>query len=620
MNNLSKLQVNREPSVLKVYTHPKNFCAYTPIDFKEIKLQAETLSDIITSRLDLLTDILLEYETYEVATDEVSRTLDFLNSISENEEYFKLRIGAIATFLPRNQPLYAFVCFVIVPSFMASEVHFRIPHSMRNFLPKLLDTLDIFVLFPNLFVSKKERLEFLKERSAILLNPLNNESRPVTDVVIFTGTSLHADQLRRVFDKKTLFISNGSGHNPIVISQEADISQAVEAVLSLTLYNQGQDCAAPNAILVNQVVYDQFMNCLHTEFLKIKIGPYKDRSCRVGPISDPNDLKTVQSILVDNRKWLDAKTPGNIRTIDAIVEPTIICKPLVEGGNYDEFFSPILFIQKYINDEDLALYFENSRYSLNAMYVTLYGKSNYVKDMIGKTIDGKILHHKDTFLHDEHLHAQGVERGTQPYGGYGYAASSISILGKVTPMPTLPQRDIFEQVAKPLLESKKYEMYKEEISEFTNKEEKNIEKILRLKPSKNNEEDLSTSKDKIYLDLDCFKNNSIRFVKVEENNTCHVLSGPNIDYISMLSEDDLKLIRSLKVLLDKKSEIQFKEFSSELFEIPKKSEFSDEINKERQLNFFKNIYQLLSMEDRGPRLAPFLWELKNSDIDKLLDV
>ena len=111
---------------------------YSPIDFSEVDKRAKHLADIIESRLEILTNILLSYESYEVIQDEVDRTLDLLKNLKENKKYFCLRVGSVTSFLPRNQPLYSFSCFVLVPSLMASEVHFRIPHSTRYFFEETL--------------------------------------------------------------------------------------------------------------------------------------------------------------------------------------------------------------------------------------------------------------------------------------------------------------------------------------------------------------------------------------------------------------------------------------------------------------------------------------------------
>ena len=594
---------------------------YTPLNFSEVEQRAKHLARIIETHLKDLTNILSKYESHEVIQDEVARTLDLLKHLKENKKYFQLRVGAITTFLPRNQPLYAFVCFVVVPSLMASEVHFRIPHSMKSFFSKMFRLLEISRLFPNIVVSSRERLDFLKARSALLIDPQTKESKPITDVVIFTGIPAHANRLRLIFDKRTLFITNGAGHNPVVVSKDANLSKAVEAVLTLQLYNQGQDCAAPNAILVHKSIAIDFMLMLRENIRNTKVGHYEDKSCRVGSISDPNDLVRIQNFLINNREWLDPSTPGGIRTRDSIVEPTIIYKPIIKGGNFNEIFAPIVFVQEYANDKELKLYFENKDYAQNAMYVTLYGESAYIKNLINRPVFGKMLHDQSTFIHNTHLHAPGVERGTQPYGGYGYGASSLSINGKITAMPTLPQRDIYRWIAQPLLNKKAVKSYNIKAQKFTEIQEKNVEKLLKLQSLNINiQRHFDKATNDSYLDLHLIKRHGLRYVKIDEKDILHLLEKPNVEYINSLSPIDIKLIHDLRKLLKHKSTISIDKFSSLLYSIPKELNETKVNDIVRQRRFFQHIYQLLFGQKSGPRLVPFLMYVEEKTINRLLDV
>jgi|SRR3989344_3630133 len=594
---------------------------YTAIDFEEINKRAQRFVNIIESCRGNLTKILLRYESYEVVKDEISRTLDLLKNLRENRNFFQLRVGAVAAFLPRNQPLYALTCFVIVPSLMASEVHFRIPHSMWSFFSDMFMLLGISKLFPNVIVSTRHRIEFLTERSAMLVNPDTKESRPLTDVVIFTGKPVHADQLRKVFDRQTLFISNGAGHNPVVISKNADLPKAIDAVLTLQFYNQGQDCAAPNAILVQKDIFQKFLTLLRRSVATIKVGHYTDITSRIGPISDPKDLVRIQNFLVEHREWIDPFTPGIIRTHEAIVEPTIICKPLIRGGNFNEVFAPIIVVQKYSVDSDLKLYFEDQRYAQNAMYVTLYGTSKYVKNLVGRPIRGKVLHKKSSLIHNTHLHASGIERGTKPYGGYGYGASSTSINGKITPMPTLPQRDIYEQIAKPILRKKTIKKNDTELKKFTKIHNKDVQKLLRLRLTNEvDQEEMRNLKDIVYFDTHLIKKNGIRYVKVKDNTAYRLLRNPNKEFIATLSHEDLKLIRVLRRLLQRRSTVSSNIFSTLLYEISKRSKVTKTDQKTQQSRFFQHIYQLLFGTKSGPKLTEFLYEVEKEKLNRLLSV
>lgn len=597
-----------------------NFEAYTPLSFTRVNRQAKIFADLIEENVDSLIDILLVYESFEVAEDEIARTLDLLRNLKENRKYFKVRVGKIASFLPRNQPLYAFTCFVVIPALMSESVVFRIPHTMHEFFPKLLDLLSVKKIFPNIIISKKTRLEFLRECSAIKVNSKSGETLPVTDAVIFTGTSDHADRLRLIFDQRTLMIVNGSGHNPVVVSANANLEKAADAVLTLQLYNQGQDCAAPNAILVNKDISASFLKILQKKLKDVKIGPYRNKINRVGPISEPNDLVRIQNLLVEHKKELDPSTPGIIRTRESIVEPVIIRWPLAKGGNFHEVFAPVIILQEYKEDKDLARYFEDPHYARNAMYVTIYGTSVYIKKLANRRIAGVVLHDSKSILKNTHLHAPGVERGTQPYGGRGYAASCLSIHGTVMPQATLPQRDIYKYVAQPLLDKKARNVRLQKIRMCDRIEEKNVEKLLRLFKEQGDAHLLSTDQTSVsYIDVRAFsKSNKKSYIALSDSATYTLLERPNIAYATKLTSHDIKMIESLLKLLHRRSKITPDIFRKELYAIPVDEERNKK-NRARQRLFFQHIYQLLFGMSNGPQLAQFLYEVDLEHITGLLD-
>ena len=624
MRNILTAVLTKTRSVVKpIRTLSKSSAStpYTELDFDDINRKARLFADHIEQNFDKISDILLQYESYEVVRDEVDRTLDLLRNLHENKQYFQLRVNEVAAFLPRNQPLYAFACFIVVPSLMANKVHFRVPHGMKHFFPELLKVLKAHEQFPNILVSNLTRLEFLRARSALRVDPVSGESMPATDVVIFTGTSVHADQLRKVFDKRTLFISNGSGHNPVVVSKDAGVTFAADAVLDLQLYNQGQDCSAPNAVLVHKDIFSAFCDEIHKRLPTFKIGQFKDKSNRVGPICNPKDIVRIQDFLIENREWLDPRTEGIIHSHDAIIEPTIIRKPLSKGGNYTEIFAPIIFIQMYENDADLAHYFESPHYARNAMFITLYGTSKYVDSLVHKKFVDRILHTPETILRNKHPHADGVERGTQAYGGYGRETSSISINGKIMPQPALAQRDIYDWVAKPILEKNLASQKLTELKKSTQLEYKNVEKLLRLIVRDENAHNEEFQTKSVYIDLRSVKNiQGHYFANIPEEDIYRLLDRPNADYISYLLPSDVVHLRKLYPLLQKKSEMNFDDFKPALYAIPAPVSATDDEKKVEQRKFFQHIYLLLFGKKSGPRLAQFFTDIKTEDMRDLLDV
>lgn len=410
---------------------------------EDVNKRGREFAEFLLKNESLIAKVLTQYETFEVASDEIRRCVDLFSSLSENKDYFTgKKANATVVFMPRNQPLYALSCFGFVPSFQSHIVNVRPPLSMHLFFLELIELLQIENFFPNVQISFEQR-EIFVEKHARVISDSHNLKNPITDVVIFTGTMENADQMRQKFSPKTLFIANGAGHNPVIISDDANLAAAAKSVASLQLYNQGQDCANPSAVLVKRSVVKSFINELKKELKLAPIGPYSNYKNRVGPLTEVKDLKRVQSLLVDNASYIDPETPGIISAYDRIVHPTIIQKPLIDGPNFTEQFAPIFFIQEYAQDSDLSIYFDDPRYEKNAMYVTLFGSSEYVSKLPQKKFDcGRFLHPSSTIILNTDLHAPGVERGTQPYGGYGRGASCVSYLNRIESKPTCPQRDI----------------------------------------------------------------------------------------------------------------------------------------------------------------------------------
>lgn len=560
----------------------------------------------IRQKSENLWDALSIYESHEVFSDEVRRTLDLLDHIEENIDYFRVRIGDVAAFLPRNQPLYAFTCFVLIPSLMSTGVHFRVPAAWRTFFAGMARVLDVQQHFPNIYPSLETRTEYLRQRLAELRNVDTGQTYPLTEAVIFTGLPKHARQLRSQFDRLTLFISNGAGHNPVVVSETADLASAADAVAALCLYNQGQDCAAPNAILVAQSVATAFLDLLRQRVEATPVGAFHHKSMRVGPISDPEDLPRIAAFLTRERRWL--ASGGGIDVQSGIVTPSIFRKPLREGANYAEAYAPFIFVQEYDSDGDLAGYFETAVYADHAMYVTVYGDSPYVRQLPGREINGRVLHQADTLHVNRHLHAEGVERGTKPYGGYGTGASSVSFEGKTTAKPTLAQRDIFDHLVASSTRAAggRWEILCDHAIASDQNKAARQEVANRDDPARI-----------LFIDSEPLRAQASRFVTLDEGAILPLLRLPNRAVWSNMTADQVTLIQAVAALVHGRGDMAFLDFSAHFYRVIRDFPSPRAPREYRQVAF-QLLYQLLFARNTGPKLDHFLWDVDRRLILQLL--
>lgn len=399
------------------------------IDFRELFDKAKRFADFLDSNTHKIRDALRHYETNNVVLDEIRRSTEHLRNLDKNREYFQQKTAPIATFMPLNQPLYALVCFGIVPAMMCKEAYVRPPAFAQETFKSLQSVLNLHDWFENLHISYEPRAEFVER------------TKKIVGGVIFVGSPENTAKVRRIYPADIMFLANGSGHNPVVIGQGADLDKAVQSVMNVALYNQGQDCCGPNTILVDAGLCNEFMDRLLQKIKAIEplVGPSENDQNIVGPNTDKTHTIKVAEIFVRSARY--HIYGGDINPASGLIRPTVFLKPLSEGANYEEFFAPVFHVQPYSGVEELRQYFLSEQYRQNAMYLTLYGQFDLEEELVQAG-----LHDSSNIIKESDLHKE--EKGFKPYGGLGPDASCIYFEGRKKPSGILPQREIYTYMVK----------------------------------------------------------------------------------------------------------------------------------------------------------------------------
>jgi acyl-CoA reductase-like NAD-dependent aldehyde dehydrogenase len=399
------------------------------IDFDVLFEKAKRFADFLEQNTDVIRRALKHYETYGTVIDEIARSTEHLRNLDKNREYFEYRAPGIATFMPLNQPLYALVCFGIVPSMMCKEAHVRPPTFAQDTLRSLQAVLDLEKWFDNLHLSYEDRTAFIER------------TKKIVGGVIFVGSPENTAKVRKLYPNDILFLANGSGHNPVVVGKGADLEAAIKSIMNVTLYNQGQDCCGPNTILVDSSLCDEFMVRLLEKIKGIEhlVGSSQDDRNIIGQNTDRAHTITIAEVFVRNARY--HIYGGDINPVSGLIKPTVFLRPLIEGANYQEFFAPVFHVQPYTSQNELRQYFFSDEYRRNAMYITVYGDFGLVPELIEAG-----LHDKNNIIIGSDLHQE--EKGFKPYGGLGVDASCIYFDGRRKPSGILPQREIHTYMVK----------------------------------------------------------------------------------------------------------------------------------------------------------------------------
>jgi lysyl-tRNA synthetase, class II len=388
---------------------------------------------IVGKQLDLI-EALVGYTTRPNVDDEIARSLTLLDSVAENPAHFTGRVPSGAGFMPRNQLLYSLVYMGAVAARFAQTYSLRPSGHAFDHVARITKVLDLQKLCPNLSLYRESYTKFLdlRARSA--------------DFVLFAGSSEAAAQVRRALNPSVLMLASGSGHNPVVIGDDADLASVTGRILRLCLYNQGQDCSAPAAILIPDGRMKEIRQALEAGLADVqgadRLAEPWDRV--VGPNTDPTHPYRVSRRLA--RFGANVIFGGAVDFDTAVIQPAILVSPLGAGPRYDEWFAPVFVLQSFMSEEQLCGYFETDTYARNAMYVTLLG--NVGAGIVRGSVAA--IHPPHTVICDTDLHEH--ERGDREYGGYGREASYICLAGQRFSQPILPQRDLERYLVTPRLQ------------------------------------------------------------------------------------------------------------------------------------------------------------------------
>jgi len=387
--------------------------------FEDFFLNCLSLADTLKSREDELLQLLSKYETYDAAKDEITRSIETLEGMRKEIAHIKhsLQDLNIATFFPLNLPLYSLVLFGLAPSVFAKNVFIRPPKVMHEMLLNLWEFLDIGSHFPAVSLKVTPRHIFVELYAS------------ESDVIIFTGKHGNALDVHK-HCPDALLLYNGSGINPFLIFENADIDLAAEKALEMRCFNSGQDCAGPDAFFVPASKADEFTQKLKAALKDIKVGDTADPKTRVGPT-------IKESYITELEDWLQKEQPhvvfgGKIDTENHLVYPTIIRKKVEQhdGDDFHEFFAPFFYVLEYSNHTDLEKVLLSDHFKEKGMYVSVFGDEPKIEQKLNFV---KIL--KNKIVND-------VERGNQEYGGYGSHANFLLLNNQKVVKPVLISRDI----------------------------------------------------------------------------------------------------------------------------------------------------------------------------------
>src|SRR5439155_7279 len=210
-------------------------------------------------------------------------------------------------------------------------------------------------------------------------------AHPKTRYIAFTGSrevglrinKVAADQAPgQIWIKRTILEMGGK--DAIIVDADADIDSAVEGVAVSAFGFQGQKCSACSRAIIDERIYDKFLEKLKARVEKINVGDPAENA-NMGAVINEGSMKTIMGYIEQGKK--DGRViTGGARATNAgegyFIQPTVVADiPPKSKLEQEEIFGPVLTVIKSKN-YDHALQIANDTEC--ALFV-LYRVSGYRK-------------------------------------------------------------------------------------------------------------------------------------------------------------------------------------------------------------------------------------------------
>ncbi|HSA92595.1 MAG TPA: L-glutamate gamma-semialdehyde dehydrogenase [Terriglobales bacterium] len=245
---------------------------------------------------------------------------------------------------------------------------------------------------------------------------------PKTRYIAFTGSKeVGLDIQQRaatprpgqIWIKRTVLEMGGK--DAIVVDADANLDAAVEGVAASAFGFSGQKCSACSRAIVDERIYDVFLERLKERVEKIQVGDPTENKA-MGPVVNESAMKSIQEYIEIGKKEGRLITGGGRATGAGegfYLQPTVIADiaPTARLAQ-EEVFGPVLAVIKAKNFDDALAIANNTEFGLTgAVYTTSKEKIERAKSEFH--VGNLYINRKCT----------GAICGVHPFGGFNMSGT-----------------------------------------------------------------------------------------------------------------------------------------------------------------------------------------------------
>lgn len=181
---------------------------------------------------------------------------------------------------------------------------------------------------------------------------------PVIRKISFTGSTAIGKHLAAMagahMKRATMELG---GHAPAMVFDDADVEMASKILATNKFRNAGQVCISPTRFLIQEKVYDEFVDRFVTYAKKVKVGNGLESGTTMGPLANARRITAMETLIGDAvKRGAKLQTGGNrIGNKGNFFEPTVLTDvPKDSRVMNEEPFGPLAVILPFRDFDEVV--------------------------------------------------------------------------------------------------------------------------------------------------------------------------------------------------------------------------------------------------------------------------
>ena len=178
---------------------------------------------------------------------------------------------------------------------------------------------------------------------------------PRVNYLSFIGSAKVGWELKSKLAPGTRCALEHGGVAPVIVEKDADMEQAIPALVKGGFYHAGQVCVSVQKIYVHQNIAEDFCRLYSQLASNLLVGDPLDENTEVGPLILPKEVDRVEEWVKEAIEAGAEVLCGAERISDTCYAPTVLFNPPSEARvSREEVFGPVVCIYSY-QDRDQAI-------------------------------------------------------------------------------------------------------------------------------------------------------------------------------------------------------------------------------------------------------------------------